>query len=391
MIYKRLTAAIVKSLSKPGRYGDGHGLYLRVAPGGSKQWVQRVIINGRRRDMGLGGYPLVSLAEARQAAFDNRKLARAGGDPLATRHQVQVPTFAEASESVIRLHEPNWKQGARSAEIWRSSLARYAFPRLGRMSIDKVTTADVLGVLVPIWNTKRETARRVRQRIGAVCKWAIAQGFRTDNPAGNAISAALPKDLSIKRHQRALHYSEVAGAIATILNSGAYWSTRLAFEFLVLTAARSGEVRFATWAEVDLEVRIWTVPAKRMKSRREHRVPLPDRAVDILCEAAQRGDGTGLIFPSARGKAMSDATVSKLCRENGVDAVPHGFRSSFRDWAGERTNTPRAVMEAALAHIVRGVEGAYARSDLFERRRKLMDAWAGYLSDNQAEVVRIHG
>ena len=235
-----------------------------------------------------------------------------------------------------------------------------------------------MAVLLPIWNEKRETARRVRQRIGTIMKWAVAQGYRHDNPAGDAIGAALPKSNGIQKHFRALPHADVAAALATVRASGAAVTTRLAFDFLVLTAARSGEVRRATWAEVDLDAAVWTVPAERMKAQREHRVPLCARAVEILNEARGYADGFGLLFPSVTGRVISDNTLSKLLREQGVAAVPHGFRSSFRDWCSD-TGQPREVAEAALAHVVRGVEGAYARSDLFDRRRALMDAWAAYV------------
>ena len=348
-----LTAAAVKHAG-PGKHYDAHGLFLLVEPSGARRWVQRIVIRGRRRDLGLGAYPLVSLAEARQQAFDNRKLARAGGDPLALRKPA-VPTFAEAVDEVIKVHEPTWKDGARSAEIWRSSLGAYAMPRLGRLPVSDVTTADVMAVLLPIWNEKRETARRVRQRIGAVMKWAVAQGFRQDNPAGDAIGAALPKSNGVQRHMRALHHADVAGALAKVRASGAAPTTKLAFEFLVLTAARSGEVRLATWDEIDQGAALWTVPANRMKTLRKHRVPLSGRAVEVLEAARDYADESGLVFPSVTGRPMSDMTLSKLVKEQGIAAVPHGFRSSFRDWCSD-TGHPREVAEAALAHVVRGVE-----------------------------------
>ena len=371
-----LTAAAVKH-AKPGKHYDLHGLFLLVEPSGAGRWVQRLVIRGRRRDLGLGAYPLVSLAEAREQAFTNRKLARAGGDPVALKRSA-VPTFAEAAETVIALHEPTWKDGARSANIWRSSLAAYAMPRLGRLPVSDVTTADVMAVLMPVWNEKRVTAGRVRQRIGAVMKWAVAQGFRQDNPAGDAIGAALPRSNGVQKHFRALPHADVAGALAKVRASGAAVTTKLAFEFLVLTAARSGEARLATWDEVDLAAALWTVPAERMKAQREHRVPLSGRAVEVLEAARDYADGSGLLFPSVTGRPLSDMTLSKLVKELGIAAVPHGFRSSFRDWCSD-TGQPREVAEAALAHAVRGVEGAYARSDLFDRRRHLMDAWAAYL------------
>ena len=242
--------------------------------------------------------------------------------------------------------------------------------------------------LLPIWTRKHETARKLRRRIGAVMKWAIAQGYRGDNPAGEAITAALPKRSAPVRHMRALPHGEVAGALAAVRASRAWAATKLAFEFVVLTATRSGEVRLATWDEFNLPALAWTIPTERMRAQREHRVPLCARAVEVLHEAKLLGNGTGLVFPSIRGKALSDMTLSKLVKEQGIAAVPHGFRSSFRDWAAERTNHPREVVEAALAHVVGNqTEAAYARSDLFERRRRLMDDWAAYLAGERGQVI----
>ena len=242
---------------------------------------------------------------------------------------------------------------------------------------------------------KHSTARQVRQRIGAVMKWAIAQGYRNDNPAGDAVTAALPKRPAAVRHQRALPHGEIADAIATVRGSAAGTGLKLVFELLVLTASRSSEVRLATWGEMDIGARLWTVPAARMKTGREQRVPLCERAVEILDQARRlRADSirvapAGLVFPSRLGKPFHDATLSRLLKELGIGAVPHGFRSSFRDWASERTDHPREVIEAALAHVVRNqTEAAYARSDLFERRRRLMDDWAAYLDGHATDATR---
>ena len=237
------------------------------------------------------------------------------------------------------------------------------------------------GLLLPIWNEKHQTAKRVRQRIGTVMRWAIAQGYRVDNPAGDAIGAALPRPPRVQKHYKALPYAEVAGAIDVIQRSEARVTVKLGFEFLVLTVSRSGEVRGARWAEIDLEGGEWTIPAERMKSRREHRVPLSARAREILAMAKAHAPRSELVFPSARGLVLPSFEFAGLLKALGIGAVPHGFRSSFRDWAAERTDAPRAVMEAALAHAVRNrVEAAYARSDLFERRRVLMEQWAEYLA-----------
>ncbi len=371
---------------------------LVVQPSGSKSWVQRIVIHGRRRTFGLGGYPATSLKAARQMAFSNRALARQGGDPLALRERRDIPDFATAARKVIDIQAGAWRDAGKSRGQWASSLAAYAFPVIGAKRVDQIASADVMAVLLPIWSSKRVTASRVRQRISAVMRWAVAQGYRGDDPAGAAVLQALPKAVgTARRHHRALAYRDVGDAVRRVRASQAWLGTKLAFEFAVLTAARSGEVRGARWSEVDLPAATWTIPASRMKAQAEHRVPLSGRCLEILAEARRLPElvasvpaGGDLVFPSIKGKQTSDATISKLLRELGVDAVPHGFRSSFRDWAAERTNSPHAVMEAALAHVVRNqAEAAYARSDLFERRRTLMERWAAYVHAAPGEVVAI--
>ena len=379
---KQLSASFVRSINRPGRYGDGrggHGLSILVKPTASgrlsKTWSQRLRMNGKPFNIGLGIYPVVTLAEARNVVLVNRRAVHQGRDPRGG----GIPTFEKAADKVLRIHAATWRPGGKSEAQWRASLRDYAMPILGRKRVDKITTADVLAVLLPIWNEKRETARRVRQRIGAVMKWAVAQNYRQDNPAGEAIGAALPKNGVRRQHHRALPHGEVGAAIKKVRQSGAYRATVLAFEFIVLTACRSGEVRGARWKEVDLSKATWTIPSKRMKTRREHRVPLSKRALEVLNEVLKFADGSGLVFPSPSGRTLSDSTISKLVRENGIPAVPHGFRSSFRDWCGD-TGAAREVAEACLAHTVKGVEGAYFRSDLFARRRELMGNWANYIA-----------
>ena len=253
-------------------------------------------------------------------------------------------------------------------------------PHLGDRCVDAVTTGDVMAVVLPIWSTKRETARRLRHRIGAVMKWAVAQGYRTDNPAGDAISAALPKNGVRIEHRKALPHSEVGAALKRVRQSGAYRDLMLAFEFLVLTTGRSGEVRAARWDEIDLDAAVWTIPAERMKAGREHPVPLAAQALDVLDRAEEIAGSGGLVFPSARGRMLSQSGMPKLLNQFGIDAVPHGFRSSFRDWAAECTDAPREVCELALAHVNPDrVEAAYRRSDLFEKRRGLMTDWSTYV------------
>ena len=382
-----LTVAKVRAAKHSGRtraherISDGGTLFLQVTPTGAKCWVQVVQVRGRRHTVGLGGYPLTTLQEAREAAFENRRAARRGIPPAKRGgRKPGQPTFEEAAAEVVVVQAKTWKAGSKSEAQWRSSLAAYAHPVIGHMRVGDVTSSDVVAVLRPIWTTKRETARRVKHRIGKVMDWAIVHDYRPDNPC-QGVEAALPRMGAKPRHHRALPYADVPAAIAAVRACGAWVGTKLAFQFMVMTAARSGEVRLATWAEVDIDAGVWTVPAARMKMGREHRVPLSARCVDVLREAAGLRKGADLVFPSARGKVISDATVGKLLRQHGIDAVPHGFRSSFRDWGAEQTDFSREVLEAALAHKVpNAVEAAYARTDHFERRRALMDAWAEYVS-----------
>ncbi len=377
---KALTAQRVKHATEPGKYFDGNGLYLLVKPNGSRSWVQRIVIRGKRREMGLGSASLVTLAEAREAALQNRRIARAGGDPIQARQEaLAVLTFEEAARKVYEMHLPTWRN-AKHASQFINTLETYAFPKIGAVKVGEVNTNDVLRVLTPIWTAKPETARRVRQRIGMVMKWAVAKGWRQDNPA-EAISQALPKHERRKAHRKALPYADVPAFISTVYASKAGLVTKLAMEFLILTAARSGEVRGAVWSEIDLQAAIWTIPASRMKAKREHRVPLSPRAVEILNAAREMSDGSDLVFAGARkGRPLSDMTLSKLTKELGFDVDVHGFRTSFRMWAQEQTDAPREVAEAALAHTIRNqAEAAYARSDLFEKRRGLMAAWASVL------------
>ena len=382
-----LNPAFVRAVTpghRPRRYRDGNGLYLLVAPGargGGKSWVQRLTVHGRAREFGLGSFKDVSLKEARAIALENRRIARSGGDPgAAGRRTGGAPVFADALETVIAIRQPGWKGGPHVAGLWRASLRRHAFPRIGRKRVDAITTADVMAVLAPIWTTTPGMARKVRQRIGAVMKWAVAEGYRDDNPAGDAVVAALPGVKVRPTHRRALPYAEVAAAVAAVRGCARASAARLSFEFAVLCAARPGEARRARWEDIDLDTATWTIPASAMKSNRTHRVPLSDRAVAVLGEA---GAGcTGWVFPSpVTGGPFADNWLRELLTALGIAANPHGFRSSFRDWAAENTDAPRAVMEAALAHVIPdATEAAYARSDLFEHRRTLMQQWADYLA-----------
>ena len=382
---KALSAAFVRS-APPGRHADGNGLYLFVQPSGTRSWVQRLVIRGRRRELGLGAATLVPLAKAREQALANRMLARSGGDPLTEKRRVQrVPTFAEAAQRVLEQKRGGWR-GRWHAKNWWRSMERYVFPRIGGRPVSEVNTADVLEILSPIWHVKAATAREVRRRIRSVQEWAIALDMRADNPCDRVVPVLGPQN-DIVIHRQALPHKDVAAAIETVRDGSAQPAVRLAFEFLVLTAARSGEVRLATWDEMDVAGRVWTVPALRIKAKREHRVPLCGRALEILEAARALGDGAPLVFPMQSGRSMASSTFPKMLQYHEVAAVPHGFRSSFRDWAAEETDHPREVIEAALAHVVQNkVEAAYARSDLFERRRLLMDDWAAYLDQGRRGV-----
>ena len=385
-----LTDLAARTLTKPGRHGDGDGLYLNVARSGRKSWVQRIVVYGRRRDIGLGPYPAVSLARARSTAQENRSAVAEGRDPIAEKRQEReavlrpvpsVPTFSEAAARVIELRRPTWSNPKHAAQ-WQSTLQTYAFPLIGGKAVDAITAAEVLDVLTPIWTGKPETASRVRQRMETVMDWVVAQGYRLDNPAGRSLLKVLPKTRRLKEHHRALPYAQVPGAVRQVRESTAGISTKLAFEFLLLTASRSGEVRAADWSEIDWDSATWEIPASRMKARRPHRVPLSCRAMEILRQAWELDDGQGLIFPATRnGKAASEMVFASLLRRLEIPAVPHGFRTSFRNWVAECTPAPWEVGEAALAHNVgNSTKAVYMRSDLFEQRRALMDRWAAYVA-----------
>jgi integrase len=380
---KRLSAATVRTMTTPGFYADGNSLYLKVDPSGAKRWVQRIVIHGKRRDIGLGSTSLVTLAEARETALQHRKAARAGEDPIAAkRRSAGILSFEEAAKRIHALSKPTWKN-EKHGQQWINTLTTYAFPFIGKKRVDTIGSGDVLAILMPIWNSHPETARRVRQRIGTVLDWAIAQGWRMDNPTKATIKGLPKHDRSKVEHRKALPYDQVGDAIARIQASDAGVVTKLAFEFLVLTNTRSKETLHAIWSEFDLTRAVWTIPGTRMKAKKPHRIPLPPRCLAILEEAKLlKRDSDNLVFPGTKeGRPLSDMTLSKLVKELGIEAVPHGFRSSFRDWAGETTAHPREVIELAMAHRIKDkAEAAYARSDLFEKRRTLMEDWSMFLS-----------
>ena len=370
-------------------HGDGNGLYLRVTGSGSRSWMQRIVIHGRRRDLGLGGYPAIGLAEARALALANKALVTAGRDPLAERHRANVPTFREAAKKVYDANLPRWRNGKHTVNWW-GSLERHAFPVIGGVKVDRIRRSDVLAVLEPIWAGRPETARRVRQRIRTILRWCEAHDYCAGNAAGDALNGALPPMPRLKAHHRALPYREVAEALETVEASEASLAAKLCFRFLVLTAARSGEARGTTWEEIDDAAREWGIPAPRMKGGVQHRVPLSGEALAVLERASPLRDDSGLVFPSPvkPGHPMSDMTLTKVLRTTGLAGrtTVHGFRSTFRDWASECTNAPHAVMELSLAHAVgSSVEQAYARSDLIAKRRELLEQWARFVSHSASD------
>lgn len=383
---KALTALKVKQVKEPGRYADGNGLYLVVDPSGAKRWLLRIMVRGKRVDIGLGGLSWTTLAEARDKAYEFRRIAKNGGDPLAekrTREKV-IPTFQEAAEKVHAEHEATWKN-PKHAQQWINTLKQYAFPNLGQTKVDQIDTPDILKVLEPIWLGKQETARRVRQRISSVFDWAKAAGHRSgDNPVEGVIRG-LPKQPDKKGHHDALPYDQVPSFLSKLKASQSNEITKLAFEFLILTAARTSEVLCAEWSEIDWDESLWTVPATRMKAGREHRVPLPPRAIDLLRQAKKYAGDSNLLFPGRDPqKPMSNMVFLQALRRMELPVTAHGFRSSFRDWAAETTNHPREIAEMALAHtIANKVEAAYRRGDLLEKRRALMNDWGSYVTMNK--------
>ena len=387
---KGLDALTVKNIKTPGKYYDNHGLFLRVELTGSKRWVQRITIAGRQREIGLGSARLVPLAKARDLAIQNKRSAREGFDPIATKTaQLSVPTFEVACIEVHSLYSPTWANKKHAAQFL-STLKTYAFPKLGRRKVSDLSPADILSVLTPIWTSKSETARRLKQRISVVMQWAIANGFRSDDPAV-ALNSALPKITKKPKHRKFIPYDQVTECLNVVKASKASQSTKLAIELLILTGVRSGEVRGANWSEIDLNARVWVIPSSRMKMREEHRIPLSATAVAVLNSAKELDDGSGVVFSGSKvGKPLSDMTLSKLIKELGFNADIHGFRTSFRTWVQEKTNITFEVAEAALAHKTgSAVVVAYARSDLFDKRRQLMERWDLFLNEPRGQVVKL--
>ena len=388
----------------PGKFEDGGGLRLVVSNTGAKKWILRFTIDGRRREMGLGSFPDVGLGEARGKAIEYRKQAKDGVDPIEARQiePEKTPTFTTCAARYIRAHRRGWKN-AKHARQWVSTLKTYARPEIGKKKVDAITTEDILKILSPVWTIKTETAKRVQGRIENILDYAAAHKYRdSSNPARwrGHMDKLLPRPTRVKKvtHHPAMPHSEVPAFMTELSGNGSL--SALALRFLILTATRTSEVLQAQWNEIDQEAAIWTIPAERMKTRREHRVPLTDATLSILA-ALPRIEGNPYIFPGARyGRPLSNMALLQLMRGMGYgvngdrgDYVPHGFRSSFRDWSGEVSSFPRDVAEMALAHVIENkVEAAYRRGDLFAKRRKMMQDWADYLDKLKAgaEIVPIN-
>lgn len=391
-VARELSALAVSKIRTPGLHmvGGVPGLGLQVLPSGTRTWIVRLTVGGKRRDMGLGGFPEVTLATARDRARDARDLVRRGIDPIeagraarsALKAQAQaMVTFKEAAEAFIASQESSWRNPKHRAQ-WRSTLETYAYPVIGSLSVADVELPHVLKILEGIWNEKTETATRLRGRIEAVLDWATVRKYRTgENPARwrGHLDKVLPKPSKVAKveHHAALPIDQMGGFMAQL--RAAKGAGARALEFAILTAARSGEVRGATWDEIDLDAAIWTIPAGRMKAGKEHRVPLSTEAVDLL-KKLPRVAGEPHLFSAGRGP-LSDATLLAVLKRMGVGAVPHGFRSTFRDWVSERTAYPGDMGEMALAHAIGSkVEAAYRRGDMFEKRRRMMADWARFCS-----------
>lgn len=387
----RLTARTVTNLKEPGRYADGGGLYLQIGPTGTKAWLFMFTRDGKRREMGLGSLRDVTLAEARQRAEEARRLALDGLDPLTHRNAAKAarkeaeaaPTFGAFADALVESLERGFRNDKHIYQ-WRQTLGPAYCSVIRDKKLADITTDDMLAVLQPVWTEKNETASRLRGRIEKVLDAAKAKGLRTgENPARwrGHLDTLLPKRQKLQRgHHPALPYANVPAFLAALRKREAMAAR--AMEFTILTAARSGEVLGATWSEIDLDTRTWTVPASRMKAGREHRVPLTEPAMSILTalEAARPEEGDGYLFPGQRPKRpLSGMAMEMLLRRQKLEITVHGFRSSFRDWAAEETSFPREIAEAALAHVVGdATERAYRRGDALEKRRELMAAWASH-------------
>ena len=413
----RLTAGFVKDISTAGRYGDGRGgfgLSLLVKPaksGMSKTWAQRLRVGGKVRTFGLGAYPMVTLAAARQTAATNylrvqeaegrksaldRALEDAGlaintsrvvehvnPTPTVSTAMLQsVPTFAQVADETLAMLRGGWKVGSKTEHQWTTMLGTYVLPAIGDLPINEVQSGHIVDILSPIWHAKQATAAKTKRHIGQVMQFAVSKGYRTDNPTDVA-KVGLPKKKRQEKHHEAIPFAEMGAFIDYLRNSRTYKTKKLGTEFLILTCTRTTEARAATWNEIDLDARVWTLAADRMKGEREHRIPLSDRAMEILREASElRTDNrpSALVFPDPKGNMLGVNGFRAIIRRKHPEATTHGMRSSFRDWAAECTDAPREIVELCLAHV-EGTESelAYRRTDYFEKRREIMQAWSDYV------------
>lgn len=393
----KLSAVEVAKKTKPGRYGDGGGLWLQISQFGTKAWIFRFMMDGKARQMGLGSVDTFSLKDARECARNARQLVAGGIDPIDVRKKEKLAksadnakrvTFDDATSRFIKAHAPGWRN-LKHGDQWKNTLATYAKPTIGNLAVADIETSHIVNILEPIWTTKTETASRVRGRIEAILDWATAREFRTgENPARwrGHLDKLLPARIKVAKvqHHAAMPYAALPAFLQRVRASD-YISAR-ALEFTILTAARTGEAIGARWSEFDLSAKVWTIPGARMKAGRDHRVPLPERVIEMLGGLSSEG---GYVFPGARaGKPLSNMAMLEFLRgiEDTSELTVHGFRSTFRDWAAEQTNFPRDLAEAALAHVIGDkTEAAYRRGDALEKRRKMMNAWARYCSEKPRE------
>jgi len=372
----KLSVKAIKDLHLPGRYADGDGLYLHVRKGGSRQWLLRVSKDGKRHDIGLGALQYVKLSEAREKTHQLKKQIRHGENPIVAKQKEKgIPTFEEASLHVWEQKRHSWKN-KKHANQWKNTLETYAFPHFGNVKVNAIRQADILRAIEPIWHLKQETADRLLQRISSVFDWTRTAGFReAENPV-NGIRAGLANRQRDRKHHSALNWESIPKFMKEL--RGRTGVASLALQFLILTAARSGEIRGTRWSEIDFENAIWTIPEIRMKMKKLHRIPLSPQAINVLrqCKALD----SEIVFPFKSGKTLSENAFRQLLhRMEYKDITAHGFRSTFRDWCSEKAHAPRELAELALAHqFGDATERAYARSDQLERRREIMLSWADY-------------
>ncbi len=388
---QKLTSISTKKITSPGRHADGNGLYLLVDNSGAKRWVQRLVIKGRRTDMGLGSCDCVTLASARATASANRQVARQGGDPVAERKKQRrlTPTFKEASESVHQDRLPTYRNAKHAAQ-WINTLRTYAFPKIGSLSVAEVTPTQLAAVLSPIWTTKQETASRLKQRIWTVCEWSKGHGYIVINPADN-LKSILPPAQKSRRHHASVDYKSIPEFMTCLRSGPSSEQSKLGLELVMLTCLRTSEVRLGLWAEINWENNIWTIPAERQnktKNPEEHVVPLTQRCMEILTRLRELSGGNCYIFPGAtRIKPISEMTFLMAMRRLGRKETVHGFRATARTWAEEETNHSPEILEKALSHTIKDkVQAAYRRGNLLEKRRIFMEDWQNYTMSKSYEI-----